>query len=65
MQSMQTAAGRAIKGGPTNATLQSHMAARVELQLARADCLRDQRRYEAAEELILKALRWRERSLGP
>ena len=52
LQQMQTAAGRAIKGGPTSATLLSNMAARVELQLARADCLRDQRRYEEAEALI-------------
>ena len=64
MQSMQTAAGRAIKGGPTSSTLLWNMVARVDLQLARADCLRDQCRFDEAEGLIEKALKWRERNMG-
>lgn len=42
----------------------SNMAAKVDLQLARADCLRDQRRYDEAASLIQKAITWRERQLG-
>ena len=64
MQAAQAAAAKGIKGGPTNAMLLTQSAARVELELARADCLRDQRRYGESGELITKALKWRERSLG-
>ena len=37
----------------------------MELQLCRADCLRDQQRYEESEALIVETLKWREKHLGP
>ena len=65
MQAAQAAAAKSTKGGLSNATVLNNTAACVDLQLARADCLRDQRRYAESEDLIVKALSWRERSLGP
>jgi len=37
---------------------------RLELQLCRSDCFRDQNRFDEAETIIHKALRWREKHLG-
>ena len=62
------AAAAAGGGGGANgggAVAREAEAARMELQLCRADCLRDQQRYEESEALIVETLKWREKHLGP